>query len=135
VKRGDKTAGTAVIGLLSRFGDVKLSEAWDLLKRERQTMRKRGRPHKWDDGIAGDVYLMVCAIMARGFKQTDSQHKLADFPHPIGWFSFSEVVTGFNRGKKQFGKLSSREIQQSTDVILEAMPDLKAYIDGLKPPA
>jgi hypothetical protein len=62
--------------LLDRFGDVKLSEAQDLLRRERDAIRKRGRPEKWDDGIAGDVYLMVRAIMKRGFKQTESQRNL-----------------------------------------------------------
>jgi hypothetical protein len=136
MKRGDVRAELTVMRLLNRFGDVKLSEAWDLLKRERNTIRKRGRPHKWDDYIAGDVYLMVCAIMGRGFSKTKSQEKLARFKHRNGdWFSFSEIVTGFKRGEAYLGKLSRREIQENTQTILEAMPDLKAYIDRLKTPA
>jgi hypothetical protein len=75
---------------------------------------------------------MVRAIMKRGFKQTESQRKLAQYKHPISWFTFSEVVRGFNQGEAHLGKLSPGEIKEGITTILEANPSLKAYINGLK---
>jgi hypothetical protein len=132
--RGDMHALLTVLRLRERFGDdCTLAETYEILKRENAMPRRRGRPDKWDDGIAGDVYLMVRAIMAKGFGQTEAQLKLAEFEAPKGgWFSFREVRTGFDRGKKYLSDLSDREIEEHTAVILDAMPLLKTYIETLR---
>jgi hypothetical protein len=132
MRRGDARAALTVLRLQKRFGDVKLSEVWDRLMLERN--RRRGRPQKWDDDIAGQVYLLVRAVMARGFKKTDSQKKLAQYKHPKGpkgWFTFSEVVTCFKRGEEYLGKLTDAEAAEMVKPWFEGMPSLKAYIDGL----
>ncbi|GLR91367.1 hypothetical protein [Bradyrhizobium iriomotense] len=131
--RGNKRAAFWTRKLRKRFGDD-----WTLRQVdeffERKRTRSTGRPQKWDDDIAGDVYLMVRGIMSRGFKKTESLRMLAQYPGAKGgWFSFEQVKRGFRRGEENLGKLLPKELDQRSADIFEWMPLLKIYVDGQKP--
>jgi hypothetical protein len=129
MKRGDTRAELTVMRLLNRFGDVTLSEALQLLKEERNTIRKRGRQKKWDDFIAGDIYLMVHATIERGFGQIDSQHKIAEFLR----LTPREIERGYKQGKAYMAKRPPTEVNDNIEVMFEE-PKFAAYIASLKRP-
>jgi hypothetical protein len=131
--RGNKRAAFWAQKLRKRFGDDwTLGQVDEFFQRRRN--RSAGAPPKWDDDIAGDVYLMVRGIMSRGFKKTESQRMLAQYSHPKGgWFSFEQVKSGFRRGEENLGKLPPDELDQRSADVFEWMPLLKTYVDGQKP--